>query len=29
VVGVFLPLDPGAPDKLAQQGQVAFDYGNY
>ena len=29
VVGVFLPQDPGAPDKLAQQGQVAFDYGNY
>jgi hypothetical protein len=20
---------PGAPDKLAQQGQIAFDYGNY
>ena len=29
VVGVFLPQDPGAPDKLAKQGQVAFDYGNY
>ena len=29
VVGVFLPQDPGGPDKLAQQGQIAFDYGNY
>lgn len=29
VVGVFLPLDPGAGDKLAQQGQIAFDFGQF
>lgn len=27
VVGVFLPEDPGAQDKLAKQGQIAFDFG--
>lgn len=27
VVGVFVPQDPGAQDKLAQQGQIAFDFG--
>ena len=29
VVGVFIPQDPGAQDKLAQQGQIAFDYGSF
>ncbi|MFE3825615.1 glutathione-independent formaldehyde dehydrogenase [Streptomyces sp. NPDC059092] len=27
VVGVFVPEDPGSPDKLYQDGEVAFDYG--
>ncbi len=27
VVGVFLPQDPGSPDKLMKQGQLAFDFG--
>lgn len=27
VVGVFLPEDPGAKDKLAKEGKLAFDYG--
>jgi glutathione-independent formaldehyde dehydrogenase len=27
VVGVFVPQDPGSPDELAKQGQVAFDMG--
>ncbi|MFF3874618.1 glutathione-independent formaldehyde dehydrogenase [Streptomyces sp. NPDC001978] len=27
VVGVFIPQDPGSPDKLYQHGEVAFDYG--
>lgn len=27
VVGLFLPQDPGAPDKLSQEGRVAFNYG--
>ena len=26
-VGVFIPQDPGGPDKLAKQGQIAFDWG--
>lgn len=26
-VGVFMPQDPGGPDKLAKQGQIAFDWG--
>ncbi|SDS44556.1 Alcohol dehydrogenase GroES-associated [Friedmanniella luteola] len=26
-VGVYVPQDPGGRDELAQQGQVAFDYG--
>lgn len=26
-VGVFVPQDPGGPDDMAKQGQVAFDYG--
>ena len=26
-VGVYVPQDPGGADQLAQQGQVAFDYG--
>lgn len=26
-VGVFVPKDPKGPDKLAQQGQIAFDFG--
>lgn len=29
VVGVFIPEDPGAKDKLAQQGQLAFDFGQF
>jgi len=29
VVGVFIPADPGAHDKLAQKGQIAFDFGKY
>lgn len=27
VVGVFVPEDPGGPDKLAKQGEIAFDWG--
>lgn len=27
VVGVFMPEDPGASDKLAQQGKLPFDFG--
>lgn len=26
-VGVYVPSDPGGPDELAKQGEVAFDYG--
>ncbi|WP_147195660.1 glutathione-independent formaldehyde dehydrogenase [Pantoea sp. MBD-2R] len=29
VVGVFVPQDPGAKDRLQQQGKMAFDYGNF
>ena len=29
VVGVFIPQDPGAEDKLAQKGQIAFDFGKF
>jgi glutathione-independent formaldehyde dehydrogenase len=29
VVGVFVPLDPGAPDDLARHGEVIFDYGKF
>lgn len=29
VVGVFLPSDPGAHDKLAKNGQIAFDFGQF
>lgn len=29
VVGVFMPEDPGAKDKLAKQGQIAFDFGQF
>ncbi len=29
VVGVFIPQDPGARDPLAQQGQMAFDFGRF
>ena len=29
VVGVYIPQDPGGPDDLAKQGQVAFDYGEF
>ena len=29
VVGVFVPKDPGAEDKLAQNGQIAFDFGSF
>jgi len=29
VVGVFLPEDPGAKDKLAKQGKIAFDFGQF
>ena len=27
VVGVFIPSDPGAQDKLEKQGKIVFDYG--
>ena len=27
VVGIFLPRDPGGPDALAKQGEIAFDMG--
>ena len=27
VVGIFLPKDPGGPDPLAKQGEIAFDMG--
>jgi glutathione-independent formaldehyde dehydrogenase len=27
IVGVFVPEDPGSPDKLMQDGQIAFDLG--
>lgn len=26
-VGVFVPQDPGAPDKLSRQGRIAFEWG--
>jgi len=29
VVGVFVPEDPGSPDKLEKRGQLAFDFGAY
>ncbi len=29
VVGVFIAKDPGAQDKLAKQGQIAFDFGKF
>ncbi|MDB5892358.1 MAG: Threonine dehydrogenase and related Zn-dependent dehydrogenase [Polaromonas sp.] len=29
VVGVFVPEDPGAEDKLARRGQMAFDFGQF
>ena len=29
VVGVFIPEDPGAEDKLARQGKIAFDFGTF
>jgi glutathione-independent formaldehyde dehydrogenase len=29
VVGVFVPQDPGGPDKVEQQGQVAVDFGTF
>ena len=29
VVGVFIPQDPGADDKLAKKGQLAFDFGKF
>lgn len=29
VIGVFVPQDPGASDKLAKQGQIAFDFGSF
>lgn len=29
VVGVFMPEDPGAKDKLAKEGQIAFDFGQF
>jgi threonine dehydrogenase-like Zn-dependent dehydrogenase len=27
VVGVFVPHDPGSPDKLHKEGEIAFEYG--
>ena len=29
VVGVFVPEDPQAQDKLAKRGQIAFDFGQF
>jgi threonine dehydrogenase-like Zn-dependent dehydrogenase len=29
VVGVFIPMDPGAEDKLAKKGEIAFDMGKF
>jgi len=29
VVGIFLPQDPNAPDKLEQKGRIAFDMGKF
>jgi threonine dehydrogenase-like Zn-dependent dehydrogenase len=29
VVGVFIPEDPGAADKLAKKGEIAFDFGKF
>ncbi|MCH9827760.1 MAG: glutathione-independent formaldehyde dehydrogenase [Gammaproteobacteria bacterium] len=29
VVGVFVPQDPNSPDELAQQGELAFDFGTF
>ncbi|MER5643193.1 glutathione-independent formaldehyde dehydrogenase [Streptosporangium sp. NPDC002524] len=29
VVGVFVPSDPGSPDDLFKQGEIAFDYGMF
>ena len=29
VVGVFVPEDPKSPDKLAKEGQIAFDFGEF
>lgn len=29
VVGVFIPQDPGAKDKLAKEGKLAFDFGSF
>jgi glutathione-independent formaldehyde dehydrogenase len=29
VVGVFIPKDPNAEDKLAKKGELAFDFGNF
>jgi threonine dehydrogenase-like Zn-dependent dehydrogenase len=29
VIGVFIPKDPGADDKLAKKGQLAFDFGKF
>ena len=28
-VGVYIPQDPGGPDDLAKNGQVAFDFGMF
>ena len=29
VIGVFVPKDPGSDNKLAQKGQIAFDFGKF
>ena len=29
VVGLFVPQDPGAPDRLSREGRVAFNYGAF
>lgn len=29
VVGVFMPEDPGGPDEMAKNGQMAFDFGEF
>jgi len=29
IIGVFVPQDPGASDKLAKKGEIAFDLGTF
>jgi len=29
IIGVYVPKDPGSPDALAKQGEIAFDFGQF